>query len=211
MKSITVKSRHLLSLLSLLSATMLVATPAFAHVSVMHSVAGGSGFLAGFLHPLMGTDHLLAMLAVGIWAAQHQRPAYWLLPLAFPLMMTAGAALGMSGVILPGVEAGIAASVLILGLLIAGAVKLPLAASTALIAVFAVAHGYAHGVEMPVDGKALAFGAGFVAATALLHLSGLFATITTNHLLSTKISAKLNRIAGAGIALSGLFFVSAMA
>jgi urease accessory protein len=95
----------------------------------------------------MGADHLLAMLAVGIWAAQHQRPAYWLLPLAFPLMMTAGAALGMSGVIIPGVEAGIAASVLILGLLIAGAVKLPLAASTALIAVFAVAHGYAHGLK----------------------------------------------------------------
>ena len=123
----------------------LFALPASAHISVMHS---GGGFQAGLLHPLTGLDHLLAMLAVGVWAAQNQRPAIWLLPVVFPLMMVVGALVGMSGILVPGIEAGIAASVLILGLCIALMVRLPVAQSGGLVAVFALAHGYAHGIEL---------------------------------------------------------------
>lgn len=177
--------------------------PAAAHVSAMHSV---NGFQAGFLHPLMGLDHLLAMLAVGIWAAQHQRPAIWLLPVAFPVMMAAGALLGVTGVLIPGVEAGIAASVLILGLLIATSVKLALPFSVSLIAVFAMMHGYAHGVELPLEAGAVSFGLGFVLSSILLHAIGFGLTMVASRLMN----GRFIRYAGTSIAMMGLFFVSAM-
>ncbi|MFZ6863243.1 HupE/UreJ family protein [Undibacterium sp. Ji67W] len=186
----------------------LLALPASAHISVMHSVGG---FQAGLLHPLTGLDHLLAMLAVGMWAAQNQRPAIWLLPLVFPLMMVAGALVGMSGVLVPGIEAGIAASVLILGLLIAFMVRLPVALSACLVAVFALAHGYAHGVELPAGTSGAWFGTGFLLSTAFLHVTGLFATLLANRIASRAVSLQLNRILGAGIALAGLYFSAALA
>ncbi len=129
-------------------------------------------FNGGFTHPLSGWDHLLAMIAVGLWAAQLGGRARWLVPVAFVGVMTLGAALGRTGVIFPGMEQGIAASVLVLGLLIAAAVRLPVTAGMALVGVFAIFHGFAHGAEMPGTAGGLFYGAGFVVATALLHAIG---------------------------------------
>lgn len=144
------------------------AMPAFAHEGG-HAVMS---MAAGFVHPFSGVDHLLAMLAVGLWAAQSRRSTFWVLPLVFPLMMALGAVLGMTLGALPGVELGVASSVAVLGLLIAFAVRLPFAASVALVALFAMAHGYAHGTELPPGASALLYGAGFMVATAVLHLVG---------------------------------------
>ncbi|MDE2429530.1 MAG: HupE/UreJ family protein [Burkholderiales bacterium] len=194
--------RHLIAVCLLCG----LALPASAHVSVMHAVGG---FQAGFIHPLTGLDHLLAMLAVGIWAAQYRRSVMWVLPVVFPLMMAVGAYLGVvfgaGAAGLPGLEAGIAASVLILGLLIAFAVQLPVAASSVLVAVFALIHGYAHGVELPATGSALTYGIGFVLATALIHCAGIFAANLPRALMRKRFS----RVAGAGIAATGLFFLFA--
>ncbi|MFZ6742581.1 HupE/UreJ family protein [Undibacterium sp. JH2W] len=178
-----------------------ILTPAFAHVSASHGV---NGFEAGFLHPLMGMDHLLAILAVGIWAAQQRGRALWILPLTFPLTMLLGAWLDMQGIQIEGVEEGIAVSVLILGLLIAAAIKLPLFISVGLISVFALAHGYVHAREMAAGVSAIWFIAGLVLSTILLHICGLLAALTAKRFLTEK----LNRVAGTGIAMTGLFFVS---
>ena len=157
------------------------------------------GFNDGFAHPFSGLDHLLAMLAVGLWAAQNKRSALWVLPLAFPLMMMAGALLALAGVVLPGVETGIAASVAVLGLLIAFAIRMPLWAGAAVVSVFALFHGYAHGSELPHGSSALWYGAGFVAATALLHLSGLALGLVA----SRKMAAQAVRVGGIAIAAVG--------
>ncbi len=156
-------------------------------------------FGSGFLHPFTGLDHMLAMVAVGLWAAQLGGRARWLVPAAFVAMMVAGAALARGGMLLPGVEPLIAASVLILGLLIAGAARLPVAASMALVGAFALFHGFAHGSEMPVTAGGLGFGAGFVAATALLHATGLGLGL----LAAAKLPEKSTRYAGWAIAASG--------
>ena len=184
-----------------LIATMTV--PAFAHVSAMHSV---HGFEAGFAHPFMGLDHLLAMLAVGIWAAQQRGTSLWLLPVVFPLAMTAGAMMGINAMALPFVEPGIAVSVLVLGLLIASTAKLPKFMSVGLVSMFAIAHGYAHGIEMGAGDSAIEFGAGFILATVLLHATGLIAALSANRYLNNAV----NRIAGVSIAMVGMFFVSAL-
>jgi urease accessory protein len=131
------------------------------------------GFANGLVHPLTGLDHICAMIAVGLWAAQRGGRALWLVPLTFVLAMTAGSALGMAGVSLPFVETGIIASVLILGVLIAASVRLPLAVSGLIVDVFALFHGQAHGLEMPGNASGLAYGAGFILATAGLHLLGI--------------------------------------
>ncbi|WP_151637315.1 HupE/UreJ family protein [Noviherbaspirillum aerium] len=150
----------------------LSAAPAFAHPGEHHAAAS---FALGFLHPVVGWDHLLAMLAVGLWAAQQPRRIAWLMPLAFPAMMALGAAAGVHGAVLPWMEIGIAASVAVLGLLIAFAVRMPMAAGAAIIGLFGLMHGYAHGIEAPAGGAMLGYGAGFIAATAILHLIGLLA------------------------------------
>ncbi|MFZ6722952.1 HupE/UreJ family protein [Undibacterium sp. Ji49W] len=173
--------------------------PASAHDSVLHTM---NALLDGFLHPFTGFDHLLAMLAIGIWAAQQKQARAWLIPASFPLMMLAGGALALAGVALPGIEHGIAASVVVLGLLISFAVKLPLSAGVALVSVFAVAHGYAHGQEMPANASALLYGSGFVLATALIHVMGWMAGKGAQQWLASQ----LPRIAGAGIAMAGVFF-----
>jgi len=132
------------------------------------------GLMAGLGHPYSGLDHALAMLAVGLWAAQQKsRDAFWKIPLAFVATMVAGCLLGQAGVPLPRVEAGIAASVLILGLLVAFSLRMPTPAGMSLVAVFALLHGYAHGVEVPMTGGLTGFIAGFALATASLHGIGM--------------------------------------
>jgi len=146
-----------------------LATPAFAHTGVG---AHSHGFAAGFLHPLMGLDHMLAMLGVGIWAAQLGQRATWLVPAAFVAVMIAGAGLALSGIAMPMVEVGIAGSVLVIGTLIALGTRLPVGVAMSLVGLFALFHGHAHGTELPGFAHPAAYGAGFVAATALLHAGG---------------------------------------
>jgi urease accessory protein len=150
-------------------ATAGLPSAAFAHVGD-HSQMG---FVEGVLHPFSGLDHILAMVAVGLWASQLGGRALWLLPLTFPAVMAAGAALGIGGVALPWVELGIAGSVLVLGAVVALALRPSLALSVPLIGAFALLHGYSHGIELPAGASALSYGAGFIAATFVLHAIGI--------------------------------------
>jgi len=147
----------------------LAADPALAHTTV----GSVSGMAAGFAHPLGGLDHVMAMVAVGILAAQQGGRALWLVPAAFVAMMMVGGALGVAGVELPYVALGIAGSVIVLGMVIAVGRRMPVALAMALAGAFAVFHGHAHGTEMPLNTGGLAYGAGFVLATASLHLAGI--------------------------------------
>jgi urease accessory protein len=153
----------------LLTALLLWPLVVFAHVE------GGAagGFLSGLHHPISGLDHVLAMVAVGLWGAQLGAPAIWLLPVAFPIMMAFGGLLGLSGIELPAVELGIALSAVILGALILGAIRLPLAAALLVVGFFAVFHGHAHGTEMTPGQSAILYSIGFVIATGLLHAAGI--------------------------------------
>ncbi|NWG73730.1 MAG: HupE/UreJ family protein, partial [Rubrivivax sp.] len=128
------------------------AGPALAH-SGAGDVAGG--FLTGFVHPLQGWDHVVAMVAVGLWGAFLGRPAIWLLPVVFPLVMALGGALGVAGVPLPGVEVGIALSAIVLGGMVAAAARLPLAWAAVVVGAFAIFHGHAHGTELPAGQSGL--------------------------------------------------------
>ena len=139
-----------------------------------HIIPGSPhGFHDGFLHPLTGFDHLLAMVAVGLWASQQRGRAVWLIPLTFVSVMTLGGALGLAGYYLPGAELGIVASVLVLGGLIATMTRFQPSVAMLLVGWFALFHGYAHGLEMPAATGAYSFSAGFVSATLLLHAAGL--------------------------------------
>ena len=131
------------------------------------------GFLSGFAHPLTGLDHVVAMVAVGLWGAFLGAPAIWILPVVFPLVMAVGGVLGVLGVPLPGVETGIALSGVILGLMVAFAAKPPLKIAGAIVGIFAIFHGHAHGTELPEAASVITYAAGFVIATGLLHLSGI--------------------------------------
>ena len=157
--------RNALLTLSLL----LIPTLAHAHVGIGET----SGFLRGMGHPLNGIDHICAMVAVGLWASQMGGRSLWLIPLTFLFVMATGGLLGMSGVTLPFVEQGITASVLILGVFIAAAIRMPLAASVTLVGLFALCHGHAHGAEMPASASGLQFAMGFVLATAVFHALGI--------------------------------------
>lgn len=140
-----------------------------------HSESGesGSGFVSGFLHPFLGWDHVVAMVAVGLWGAYLGKPAIWVLPIVFPLVMAIGGALGVAGVPLPAVETGIATSAVILGILIAAAAKPPLWVAAVIVGLFAVFHGHAHGTELPLSANPIVYSMGFVFATGLLHLLGI--------------------------------------
>lgn len=131
------------------------------------------GFQSGVLHPYSGLDHLAAMIAVGLWAAQLGGRAIWLVPASFVATMSASGLLSMAFVPIPFFESGITLSLLVLGLLVATALRLRLWASATIVAAFAVFHGYAHGAEMPQNSDALLYAAGFVTSTALLHLLGI--------------------------------------
>ena len=164
----------------------------------------GAGLMAGLTHPFVGLDHLLAMIAVGIWAGQLGGRAVWLIPLTFVSVMAAAATLASFGLLLPFMEPAIACSVLVLGLLIAGSVRLPTSVGVLLVSLFAVFHGYAHGLELPQAASPILYGAGFVLATALLHGIGIgFARNSRQHKM-------LQRIAGYSlIAASGLLLAAA--
>jgi urease accessory protein len=185
-----------LALLSL--AVTSLPTAAFAH-----SVAGGAdGFAHGFMHPISGLDHVLAMVAVGLLAARLGGKALWLVPLSFITMMILGGIAGASGLGLPLVEQGIAGSILVLGFVIALGRQLPIALAMALVGFFGIFHGHAHGTEMPVDAQGVLYGAGFVVATALLHAAGLALGLGTDRLAGCW-SAKASRVAGGIMAAAG--------
>jgi urease accessory protein len=143
-------------------------------VAVAHTGEGVTGgFASGFAHPILGWDHVVAMVGVGLWGAFLGAPAIWLLPIIFPLVMAFGAALGVLGVPIPGVEPGIAMSAVVLGLLILLGARLPLWLASLIVGTFAIFHGYAHGTELPEAANPFAYGVGFVIATGLLHLTGI--------------------------------------
>ena len=131
------------------------------------------GFLSGFKHPLTGLDHIVAMVAVGLWGAFLGGRAMWTLPVVFPVVMAMGGALGVLGVPLPGVETGIALSGIILGAMVALAAKPPRWVAAVIVGIFAIFHGHAHGSELPEAANAMTFAIGFVISTGLLHLSGI--------------------------------------
>ena len=159
------------------------------------------GFASGLVHPLTGIDHMCAMVAVGLWAAQRGGRALWIVPSVFVSVMVLGGVLGMAAISIPFVEPGIVASVLVLGVLVAAGVRLPLPLSALLVGVFALFHGYAHGAEMPGSASGLAYGLGFVAATAGLHLSGIGPGLLAQQLGS----ARLVRYAGGAIVACGVY------
>lgn len=154
-------------------ACLLIWLPALASAHVENGAWGSAGFMSGLMHPVTGLDHVVAMVAVGLWGAQLGAPALWALPVAFPLIMALGGAAGAAGVPLPGVETGIAASGLLLGLAVLFSVRVPLWMALLPVSVFAVFHGHAHGTEMPDYGMPLLYAAGFVLATGMLHLCGI--------------------------------------
>jgi urease accessory protein len=166
-----------------------------------HSV--GDGLLAGLAHPLSGLDHVLAMLAVGLLSAQLGRPALWVLPASFPAAMVVGGGLALAGVALPGVEAGVAASVLVLGLWVLLALRAPAGVAAVPVALFAVCHGHAHGAELPVGASGVAYSGGFVLATAALHALGLALGCAGRW----SVGPQAMRAAGAAVACCGAFFV----
>jgi urease accessory protein len=182
---------------SLGAVAALTLLPTLAHAHPGHDAAG---FAQGFAHPLLGLDHILAMLAVGLWAVQLGGRALWIVPASFVGAMVLGGALGSSGFALPFVEQSILASVLILGVLIAAAARLPLAASAVIVGAFSIFHGFAHGAEMPGAGSAVTYGLGFVAATALLHAAGIAAGLMTRQLAH----GQWIRVAGGAIAMTAV-------
>ncbi len=171
-----------------------------------HADAGtlAGGFWSGFLHPVLGWDHVVAMVAVGLWGAFLGAPAIWLLPVIFPTVMALGGALGVAGVPLPGVEIGIAASALVIGAAVALAWRAPIALAAVLVGTFGIFHGHAHGTELPQAANAVAFSAGFVIATGLLHLAG----IALGLLVRWPVGTWVVRAGGGAISLAGLFFLT---
>jgi len=178
---------------------MLWAQSAFAHVQKGEA----TGLLTGFLHPISGLDHVLAMVAVGLWGAQLGAPAIWVLPVAFPLVMAMGGLVGFTGVPVPGIEYGIATSAILLGAAVTFRVRPPLVIAALLVGLFAVFHGYAHGTELPPGQSALLYSMGFVIATGCLHAVGI--GIGAVHRWTW--GQRLLRAAGAVIALGGVFFL----
>jgi urease accessory protein len=182
-----------------IAAAFALVSPAFAHEQ--GGVAGG--LASGLLHPLTGIDHMVAMVAVGIWGAQLGDPAIWLLPVTFPLVMAAGGVLGVLHVPLPAPDLAIALSALVLGIAVAIRARVTLAAAAGVVGVFAIFHGHAHGVELPRAANPLAYGAGFVIATGTLHLCG----IALGALSRWPAGARLIQGLGAAIAATGSYFL----
>jgi urease accessory protein len=180
------------------AAALLAASAAHAHSST--GLAGG--FQAGFLHPLNGLDHMLAMVCVGLWGAILGRPLVIMLPVVFPAMMAIGGVWGMIGLTLPPVELGIALSVVILGSVIALAYRPPAFGAIMLVAIFALFHGFAHGQELPSAADPAGYSVGFVLATGLVHLAGVGLGFVTLE----KIGLTPLRVIGGLIACSGVWF-----
>jgi urease accessory protein len=180
-------------------ALWLIVLPSWAH----EQTGSVAGFVTGLLHPVSGLDHVLAMVAVGLWGAQLGAPAIWILPVTFPLVMAVGGFLGLLGVPLPGVEVGIAASAVILGVLVASEARPPLVLAAVLVAFFAVFHGHAHGTELPAGESGLLYSLGFVVATGCLHAAG----IALGLIHRWRSGRIVLRGAGAAVGVAGFVFL----
>jgi urease accessory protein len=189
----TVLSRILIALFAL------APTAAFAHTG--HGEAGG--FVHGFMHPVGGLDHVLAMVTVGLFAYQLGGRSRWLVPASFVGVMAIGGLLGMAGVTLPFVETGIALSVVVLGAIVALRLHAPVAIAMGVVGLFAVFHGYAHGAEMPAGASGASYATGFMIATALLHVSGLAAGALIGRIAATR-GRLAYQLSGGAVALAGL-------
>ena len=187
------------------SLALAVTLIAYASVTSAHEATGISGgFASGFMHPILGWEHVVAMVAVGLWGAFLGKPAIWVLPVVFPLVMAFGGALGVMGVPIPAVETGIAASAVVLGCMVAFAVRPPIWVAAVIVGAFAVFHGHAHGTELPNAVSPLAYSIGFVFSTGLLHLGGI-----AFGLLVRWPAGKIAVQAGGGlIALAGVGFLT---
>lgn len=184
-----------------LSATLLMLVPTLV---LAHQEAGQvTGFVSGLEHPISGMDHVVAMIAVGLWGAVLGPPAIWVLPVAFPMMMAFGGFMGLLGIPVPSIEIGIAVSAIVLGAMVLIQARPPLWVAALLVAIFAIFHGYAHGRELPAGANALLYSLGFVVATGLLHLVGILLGEAHRWALGRQIV----RAAGGGIAVAGLFFL----
>jgi urease accessory protein len=174
-------------------------------VALAHGPGGETAsVVSGLLHPLSGADHVVAMLAVGLWGAQLGAPALWLLPVTFPMVMALGGMLGLLGVRLPGVELGIALSAVALGIVVLRAARPHWLLAAALVGVFAIFHGHAHGTELPEGGNGLLYSLGFVVATGGIHAIG----ITIGSLHRWRAGRVALRVAGAGVTSAGLVFLA---
>jgi urease accessory protein len=173
-------------------------------LALAHEETGqAAGFLAGLLHPVSGMDHVLAMIAVGLWGAVLGPPAIWVLPVAFPVVMALGGLLGLLGIPVPGVEVGIAISAIVLGAMVLAEVRPPIWLAALIVAFFAVFHGHAHGRELPEGTSALLYSLGFVVATGLLHAVGILLGLAHRW----PAGRQALRVGGAGVALAGIFFL----
>jgi urease accessory protein len=173
-------------------------------LALLHEESGAAaGLLAGLVHPVSGLDHVLAMLAVGVWGAQLGAPYMWALPVAFPLVMAFGGAVGVLGVHVMGVEIGIALSALVLGLLVLGQVRPRPAVAVAVVGLFALFHGHAHGTELPEGASGTLYSVGFVVATGTLHALGIVLGLA-NRFARGQI---VLRVVGALVALGGCLFL----
>ena len=180
-----------------------IALPGVAMAHTGEGIAGG--FTSGFIHPIKGLDHLIAMVAVGLWGAQLGRPLLIALPIAFPMVMALGGLMGILGMPMIAVELGIALSGLVLGLAILMAFRAPVWLAVALVAAFAIFHGYAHGTELPEAASPLAYGIGFVVATGLLHLAGILFGLVNER---PNYGPVLVRAGGGLVALAGAWFTA---
>lgn len=183
---------------------MVVLAAACAPAAAAHTGSVAGGFVGGLAHPVFGLDHVVAMVAVGLWGAFLGAPAIVVLPIVFPLVMAIGGVLGILGVPLPGVEIGIAVSAVVLGLMVVFAVRPPLWIAAVLVGAFAIFHGHAHGAELPPGADALAYSAGFVIATGLLHLAGIAIGLLTRW----PVGQLIVRTAGGLIACVGVVFLA---
>jgi urease accessory protein len=181
-----------------------LAAVAFSPDAFAHTGAGATtGFAYGFAHPIGGLDHVLAMVAVGLFAYLLKGKALWLVPAAFVGTMALGGIVGVFGIPVPLVEIGIALSVVAIGAMIAFGKSVPIAAAMAVVGVFAVFHGHAHGAEMPAAASGLAYGLGFMLATASLHAAGVLAGFGIGK-MSEAHSMKIARASGAALSLAGI-------
>lgn len=183
--------------------TLLIPTVANAHTGV----GDPTGFWHGLAHPIGGLDHILAMVAVGLWAAQIGKKAIWIVPSVFVLSMSASSILGHFEIPVPGIEQGILASDFIFGLLILFAARFPLSISTAIVGILAIFHGYAHGAEMPATVSGLTYGIGFIIGTVTLHLAGILAGLAIER-YQPAFQERLFRLAGGTIIVGAIYVLA---
>jgi urease accessory protein len=181
--------------------TVTVLWPLYAWAHVGSGEAGG--FLTGLQHPVSGLDHVVAMIAVGLWGAQLGNPALWVLPVLFPMMMAGGGMLGLMGIPLPGVEIGIAISAIVLGTMVFAEARLNIQLAMVIVAFFAIFHGHAHGTELPAGQSGLLYSMGFVAATGCLHGVG----ITIGLIHRWQAGRLALRGAGSLVCAAGIYFL----